>query len=388
VTLQVAIVGGGIGGLAAGLFLLEANINVTIYEQASALNEVGAGIVVPPNMVRPLHKLGIAGQLAEFAVRLEHSWEFRRWQDGAVIAATPMQDAERLYGAPCYVAHRADLRAFLHRALPRGILRLGHRCVAVQQTQGEVELYFRTPSGAETRVRPDVVVGADGIHSLIRDAIVPKNEPRFSGLCAFRCLVPAQSAPEMARRPVQTLWLGPGRHFVHYPVSSGLLINIVAMAPAGEWRTESWTEDGRISDLLREFETWDERVHQLILSATETKRWALYDRAPLETWTRGRITLLGDAAHAMLPFLAQGAAQAIEDAAALGESLRLADRTSVEAALTRYEAMRRPRANSILLGSRGREIRNHLPDGQEQRRRDAELAVGDPLRQSAWLYGQ
>jgi len=388
VALQVAIVGGGIGGLAAGLFLREANVDVTIYEQASALDEVGAGIIVPPNMVRPLHRLGLAGQLAEFAVRLEHSWEFRRWQNGAVIATTSMQEAERLYGAPCYVAHRADLRAFLHRALPPDILRLGHQCVGVQQKQGEVELQFRTRAGAETCVRPDVVIGADGIHSLIRDAVVLKNEPRFSGLCAFRCMVPAENAPEIARRPVQTLWLGPGRHFVHYPVSGGRLINIVAMAPAGEWRTESWTAEGRISDLLREFETWDERVRQLILSATETKRWALYDRTPIETWTRGRITLLGDAAHAMLPFLAQGAAQAIEDAAALGESLRSANQTSIGAALMLYEATRRPRANSILLGSRGREIRNHLPDGPEQQQRDAELAVGDPLRQSAWLYAQ
>ena len=191
----------------------------------------------------------------------------------------------------------------------------------------------------------------------------------------------------MARRPVQTLWLGPGRHFVHYPISRGQLVNLVAIAPAGNWRTESWTDDGEVSDLLREFETWDGRLRQLIVSATETKRWALYDREPLERWTKGRITLLGDAAHAMLPFLAQGAAQATEDAAALADCLEAADEYSVEEALQRYEELRRPRANRILIGSRGREIRNHLPDGLEQRRRDEELAAGDPLRQSAWLYG-
>ena len=217
--------------------------------------------------------------------------------------------------------------------------------------------------------------------------MVPTIEPRFSGLCAFRCLVPAADAPEMARRPVQTLWLGPGRHFVHYPISRGQLVNVVAIAPAGNWRTESWTDDGEVSDLLREFETWDGRLRQLIVSATETKRWALYDREPLERWTKGRITLLGDAAHAMLPFLAQGAAQATEDAAALADCLEPADEHSVEEALQRYEDLRRPRANRILIGSRGREIRNHLPDGLEQRRRDEELAAGDPLRQSAWLYG-
>jgi salicylate hydroxylase len=191
----------------------------------------------------------------------------------------------------------------------------------------------------------------------------------------------------MARRPVQTLWLGPGRHFVHHPISRGQLVNVVAIAPAGNWRTESWTDDGEVSDLLREFDTWDGRLRQLIVSATETKRWALYDREPLERWTKGRITLLGDAAHAMLPFLAQGAAQATEDAAALAECLEPADEHSVEEALQRYEDLRRPRANRILIGSRGREIRNHLPDGLEQRRRDEELAAGDPLRQSAWLHG-
>src|SRR5580693_8193933 len=138
-----------------------------------------------------------------------------------------------------------------------------------------------------------------------------------------------QPTPRMARRPVQTLWLGPGRHFVHYPISRGQLVNLVAIAPAGNWRTESWTDDGEISDLLREFETWDGRLRQIIVSATETKRWALYDREPLERWTKGRITLLGDAAHAMLPFLAQGAAQATEDAAALADRLEAADERSV-----------------------------------------------------------
>ena len=143
----------------------------------------------------------------------------------------------------------------------------------------------------------DVAVGADGIHSVVRNHVVPTIEPRFSGLCAFRCLVPTADAPKIARRPVQTLWLGPGRHFVHYPISRGQFVNVVAIAPAGNWRTESWTDDGEISDLLREFEAWDDRLRQLIVSATETKRWALYDREPLERWTKGRIALLGPAAR-------------------------------------------------------------------------------------------
>ena len=191
----------------------------------------------------------------------------------------------------------------------------------------------------------------------------------------------------MALRPVQTLWLGPGRHFVHYPISAGRLINIVAMAPAGDWRSESWTADGEISDLAREFERWDERVHQLIVSATQTKRWALFDRAPLEQWTAGRVALLGDAAHAMLPFLAQGAAQGVEDAVTLADCLKSAKSDTVETALKRYEELRRPRANHVLLMSRGREILNNFPDGPEQQQRDEAFAAADPLKQIAWLYG-
>jgi salicylate hydroxylase len=389
VALRIAIVGGGLGGLAAAVFLRDAGHEATVYEQASALSEVGAGIIVPPNMVRPLQKIGLAGKLNDFAVRLEFSWEFRRWRDGSVISVTPMDEVcERLYGAPCYVAHRADLRACFRQALPDETVRLDHRCIGLAQTEDEVELTFIDSAGRESRSVADVAIGADGIHSAMRALVAAPAEPRFSGLCAFRCLVPAAQAPEMARRPVQTLWLGPGRHFVHYPISGGRLVNLVAIAPAGDWRTESWTAEGQIADLIREFETWDSRLHQLIYSAAETKRWALYDRAPLDTWTKGRVTLLGDAAHAMLPFLAQGAAQAIEDGETLAACLRSADRNSVGAALKRYENIRRPRANQVLLGSRGREIRNHLPDGPEQRQRDLELAAGDPLRHSAWLYAE
>jgi salicylate hydroxylase len=174
---------------------------------------------------------------------------------------------------------------------------------------------------------------------------------------------------------------------VHYPISRGTLVNVVAIVPAGDWRNESWMADGEISDLIDEFAGWDDRVHQLIVSASNTKRWAMYDRAPLEQWTAGRIALLGDAAHAMLPFFAQGAAQAIEDAVVLADCLQRADRDSVRQALRRYETIRRPRASEVQMMSRGREVRNHLPDGPEQQERDAQFANGDPLRQSAWLYG-
>jgi salicylate hydroxylase len=386
--MRIAIVGGGLGGLAAALFLEKIGLKATVYEQARELREAGAGIVVAPNMVRPLRKLGLAEQLARFAVRLEAAWEFRRWQDGRVLFVQPMgESCERLYGAHCYVAHRSDLLTLLHRALPEQVLRLDHRCVEVTQDEREVELTFVSGDGRTTRVTADAVIGADGIHSFVRAVVAPKIETCFSGLCAFRCLVPAEKAPAIALRPVQTLWLGPGRHFVHYPISAGRLVNVVAIAPAGAWRTESWTADGEISDLIAEFEGWDDRLRRLIVSASSTKRWAMYDRDPIERWTEGRITLLGDAAHAMLPFFAQGAAQAIEDAFVLAGCLRNADRGSIPQALQRYQDRRRPRTREVQLMSRGREIRNHLPDGPEQQERDSQFANGDPLRQSAWLYG-
>ena len=384
----MAIVGGGIGGLAAALWLRRAGLDATVYEQAPEPREVGAGIVVPPNLVRALDRIGLAGSLPDFAVCLEAAWEFRRWQHGEVLSVQPMAQAcVDLYGTQCYVAHRADLLAMLLRALPDGVVRGDHRCVDLRQHDGEVQLAFATHDGKTPTVTADIAVGADGIHSTVRAAVAPAAEARFSGLCAFRCLVPAHAAPAMALRPVQTLWLGPGRHFVHYPISAGRLVNVVAIVPAGDWRTESWTAEGELSDLAAAFAGWDERVLQLVASARETRRWALYDRAPLERWTAGRVTLLGDAAHAMLPFFAQGAAQAVEDAVVLAACLRGATRETAMAALQRYEALRKPRASEVQRMSRGREVRNHLPDGPEQRRRDAELARGDPLRQSAWLYG-
>lgn len=386
--MRIAIVGGGLGGLAAALFLRKAGLNATVYEQSPQLREVGAGLVVSPNMVRPLRALGLAEGLASFAVHLEAAWEFRRWENGAVLFVQPMgEECMRLYGAHCYVAHRADLLALLMKALPDNALRLDHACVEVRQNEDEAELTFTNRAGERSRVTADVVIGADGIHSTIRSAVTAKMDSRFSGLCAFRCLVPSERAPQIALRPVQTLWLGPGRHFVHYPIAGGRLINVIAIVPAGHWRTESWTADGEIADLTREFEGWDPRLHQLITSASTTKRWAMYDRDPLEQWTAGRIALLGDAAHAMLPFFAQGAAQAIEDAVVLAGCLKDADRHSVAHALLRYETIRRPRASQVQAMSRGREIRNHLSDGPEQQQRDAQFASGDPLRDSAWLYG-
>ena len=390
-TLNIAIVGGGLGGLAAALFLRRAGVRASVYEQATQLRETGAGIVVPPNMVRLLAELGLAEPLRRVAVQLEAAWEFRRWQDGRVLFVQAMGgECERLYGAHCFVAHRADLLTVLQDALGAAPLRLDHRCTSVHELGDGIDIHFERRDGSRNVAHADAAVGADGIHSALRKVVAPEAQARFSGLCAFRCLVPAAAAPPMALRPVQTLWLGPGRHLVHYPISAGRLVNIVAIVPAGDWQGESWTADGDVTELQQAFAGWDEHEHRLqalLAAATETKRWALVDRTPLPRWTEGRVSLLGDAAHPMLPFYAQGAAQAIEDAAVLADCLAGVSAAQVPQALQRYEARRRPRASQVQLMSRGRELRNHLPDGPEQVERDAGFARGDPLRQSAWLYG-
>jgi salicylate hydroxylase len=379
---EIAIVGGGIGGLAAAAFLHRAGLAATVYEQAGELKEVGAGVVVAPNAARLLRALGVLGAFAERAVPLETGWEFRRWRDGAVLSSEDLATkCERLYGERTYTAHRADLLDAVQWAVPAAAVRLGKRCVALDADGPRPTLTFADGE----RVAADVVIGADGIHSMVRAALTAPAPTAYSGLCAFRALVPAARAPAFARRPAQTLWVGPGHHLVHYPISAGELVNLVAFAPAGDYTTESWTATAPIGELLAEFAGWDERLVSLIRAAGTPGRWALLDRAPLTRWSSGTVTLLGDAAHPMFPFFGQGAAQAIEDGAALARCLA-ADPADPAAALRRYESLRIPRTTRLQQVSHARAHVNHLPDGPEQRARDASFKDTDPLVASGWIY--
>jgi salicylate hydroxylase len=380
---RIAVVGGGIGGLAAAAFLHRAGLDATVYEQAPQLGEVGAGLVISPNAVRMIRRLGHLDAFLDKAVALEVGWEFRRWQNGEVLSAEQLTDTcEALYGERSYVSHRADLLDAIRAAVPTDRIRLGARCTGVETQDSGVRLHFADGSIADA----DVVIGADGVHSVIRGSLTTPAPPEYSGMCAFRAIVPATDAPAFARRPVQTLWIGPDHHLVHYPISGGKSVNIVAFAPAGDFTDESWSATGTVEELLAEFDGWDTRLTDLIKAAGTPGRWALLDRAPLDRWSRGRVTLLGDAAHPMFPFFAQGAAQAIEDGAALAHCLA-ADPGNPERALRTYERVRLPRTMKVQQLSRGRKRINHLPDGPEQITRDAELAHGDPLVDSGWLYG-
>jgi salicylate hydroxylase len=379
----IVVVGGGIGGLAAAAFLRRAGLAATVYEQASAVGEVGAGLVVAPNAARLLRRLPAEFGLERAGVVLETGWEFRRWADGSVLFAQQLGEAcARRYGEHTWTMHRADLLAVLRSAIPDEAVKLGRRCTGVRQDPGGVTLTFS--SGRP--VRADVVVAADGIHSVLRDHVTTASPPRESGLCAWRSLVPAAAAPAFARRPVQTLWLGHRHHLVHYPVSGGRLVNIVAFSPARAGEVESWSAVGQVTDLAAEFAGWDPRLGQLIAAAGRVGRWSVLDRAPLPRWVTGRIALLGDAAHPMLPFYAQGAGQAIEDAAALAVCLATGPWEPLEV-LARYERVRLPRATRVQEASRGRIAHHHLPDGPEQVARDAAFAGEDPLSHNDWLYG-
>jgi salicylate hydroxylase len=385
---EIAIVGGGIGGLAAAAFLNRAGLASTVYEQAPELSEIGAGLVVAPNAARLLRRLGVMDAFRRRAVQLDTGWEFRRWQDGTVLSAEDLATAcQRLYGEQTYTAHRTDLIEVIRQAVPDRALRLGKRCTGIDagaagDDRARPRLRFSDGEVAEA----DIVIGADGIHSVVRGALAGPSAAVYSGICAFRALVPAARAPAFARRRAQTLWLGPGHHLVHYPVSAGRFINLVAFAPAGGYQVESWTATATVDEFLAEFAGWDGRLVDLIRAAGTPGRWALLDRAPLRQWSKGHVTLLGDAAHPMFPFFAQGAAQAIEDAAVLARCLA-GDTAEPGAALRRYEALRIPRTTRIQQVSHARSHVNHLPDGPAQRSRDTSLASTDPLVANGWIYG-
>lgn len=379
---KIVILGGGVGGLAAAAFLRQCGFASDVYEQAAALTEVGAGLVIAPNAARLLRRLDVLDRFIKRMVRMKVGWEFRRWENGAVLSAENLEEGcMRLYGEHTYTAHRADLLNALRSAVPEHSIHLGKRCVSVDFEGDQAVVQFEDGEV----IRPDIVVGADGVHSRVRSAIVGPTHAGESGICAFRALVPAQLAPDFAKRRAQTLWIGPGRHLVHYPVSGGEYINLVAFAPAGANSVESWTATATVEDLLDEFAGWDPRLVRLITAADTPGRWALLDREPLDHWNRGNATLLGDAAHPMFPFFAQGAAQAIEDGAVLALCLA-ADPANPIAALGRYEQIRRPRTARLQEVSHGRSHVNHLPDGPEQQARDLAYAQADPLKANAWIY--
>ncbi|MGO8919004.1 MAG: FAD-dependent monooxygenase [Stellaceae bacterium] len=383
--LDVAIIGGGLGGLAAALSLLRAGIDVEVYEQSAAFGEIGAGIQIGPNASRILHRIVPAPALTARAVRPAAVHQ-RRWDDGRTLQHAPLGEAvEAAFGAPYYHFHRADLLRALASALPPERVHFRHRLAALRDRGDGVDARFE--NGAETTA--DIVVGADGIHSTVRRSLFGPERPRFTGCIAYRGLVPAARLAPLGLDVISNNWMGPGQHFVHYFVAGGELVNFVAVIERDSWTRESWTDRGEKADVLEAYAGWHEQVRSIIDAVDETFLWALFDRAPLPRWSAGRVTLLGDACHPMLPFMAQGAGQAIEDGATLAACLQRLGAAAAPEALRLYETLRRPRATRLQELSRLNKLRFHLPDGPRQQERDAELAVrGDrSIDAISWLYG-
>jgi len=295
-------------------------------------------------------------RLAERAVT-PAAIEMRRWDDGDVIGTTRLgQACLDQFGAPYYTFHRADLHSCLLDLVSDEIIELGRKAAAVTQTADGAEVRF-TDGGTVTA---DLVIGADGIHSVVRQ-LLATDHPRYSGHTINRGLIPAEQVPHLAE-PKVTLWVGPGRHCVAYPVAGGELVNLVATAPVDGAPAESWTAPGSLAELLTGYTGWHEDVQTLLNAAGTVNEWALHDREPLEKWSGEHVTLVGDAAHPMLPFAAQGANQAIEDAFVLAECLREATPDTVPAALHRYEAVRVPRTSDVQRLSRANQDEFHATD--------------------------
>jgi len=347
--LDIAIVGGGIGGLFAANALLAQGLRVAVYEQAPEIGEVGAGVFLTPNSVRHLQRIGLGPAVEKWGALVGADSRYFR-HDGAPIA--PVQVTDSSGWNATFGMHRADLVEMLAGALPAGTVHTGHRCSGFEQDETKTRLSFA--NGASTEA--DIVIAADGIHSELRPYVFASSQPVFSGSVAYRGLVSRERVPDWPADRWQ-MWLGKGRHFLAFPVRAGKLINYVGFVPTDEEMKESWSAPGDPEVLRQAFAGWDPRIHQLLREVQITFRWALYDREPLPVWTKQRLSLLGDAAHPMLPHLGQGANQSIEDGMALATILAQADKTTAPMALLAYEKLRRERVAEVQRGARANGLR-------------------------------
>jgi salicylate hydroxylase len=385
-TLKIIIVGGGIGGLAAARALILRGIEVTVYEQAPQLSEFGAGVVMTPNAMKALRSLGLEERVLAYAFA-PRAQVARSWRSGRVIDSAPLDTYREHFGASFCTMHRGDLQDVLRQAVGDEHIRLSARCVAVGSDATGARARFE--DGHE--IEADAVIGADGIHSVVRTALFGAENPRFTGNICWRGLVEAQRLPAGLVPPEFTLWLGPHGHVVHYYVRRGELLNWVAITEADAWTEESWSREGAMAEVKRTYAGWNQRLLQLFDATERCYKWALYDREPLAEWGKDRVTLLGDSAHAMLPYLAQGAAQSLEDACVLAAHIARTPE-DLASALRRYESQRIARTRRIQLGARARGKSNHLPSGWARFWRDARLALrrrvapNATLHQADWIY--
>lgn len=354
---HVLIAGGGIGGLTAALALLRRGIDVDVYEQAPELRELGAGIQMAPNGTRLLIELGLEEALQPVICDAAGK-EVRIWNTGQTWKLFDLgEDSVRRFGAPYWLVHRGQLHTALInavQALKPDAIHLGARATGFSQTEDSVTLHLDGRADATGTV----LVGADGVHSMLRDRIAPSPEAKFTGLMAWRGLAPMDSLSEELRRPVGTNWVGPGGHVITYPICGGEFLNFVGLVENREWKTESWSEAGTVEEAMADFDGWHPLIKEIVSKMGTPYRWALVGRAPITRWSDRRVTLLGDACHPTLPFLAQGAIMAIEDGVVLARCLE-AFADAPEKALATYEDLRIDRTTAIVNGSNANLDRFH-----------------------------
>ncbi len=348
--MKALIAGGGVGGLAAAIALRKRGHEAIVLEKAQRYARVGADVNLTPNAVRALDGLGVGAALRETAARPTFRIS-RDWDTGRETSRLPMGDeAERRYGAPQLTIHRADLLAALERQLPEGVV---HHGACVESVSVDTDKPIARLTSGET-LEADVLIGADGIHSLVRLALFGPEEPEFTGVVAYRAVVPCDRLAGLPNLDAFTKWWGPdpATQIVAFPLTRGEEIFVFATVPADDWRHESWTMPGEVAEFRDRYRGFYGEARALIDACDGVMKSALYVRDPLPVWGRGAVTLLGDACHPMMPFMAQGACQAIEDAVVLARALSEID-GSIRMRLRAYEEARKPRTAAIQIGSRG-----------------------------------
>ena len=384
--MKIAIVGGGIGGLTAALALSESTHAITVFERSAGIREIGAGVQISPNAGRLLHSLGLGAPYSEISVH-PHRVVLRRWEDDSIIRATDLDESFiTQHRVPLANVARNELVEILGDAVAARsnvVLKFSAHVVAVEPGDSASVVQFADGSSQSF----DIVIGADGIHSVVRPCVGGVDKPRFSGSAAYRALVPRSAVEDL---PIDvTNRMGPDRHVVSYFIGRNRShLNLVCISPEESWETESWTEQGTKEDLYSRFEGWSPDFLSLLDRVEEPIfRWALYDREPLEKWGMGTTTLLGDACHPMLPFMAQGSCQAIEDAIVLARCLKEANTSDAAIALRRYEDARQGRTAQVQTSALMNRDLFHMVDGQEQKDRDQVFSISPPgMSILDWVY--
>lgn len=354
---HVLIAGGGIGGLTAALALLQKGFDVDVYEQAPELAELGAGIQMAANGTRLLIELGLEERLRSIVCEAAGK-EVRIWNTGRTWKLFDLgEDSIERFGAPYWLVHRGQLHTVLIeavRALKPDAIHLDATAVRYVQDDTGVELQMTGGRSA----RGDILIAADGVHSTLRSQMFDSPKATFTGLMAWRGLAPMDALSEELRRPVGTNWVGPGGHVITYPICGGKYLNFVGLVENKEWTEESWSTVGTVEECLADFEGWHPLVRETLAKLDQPFRWALVGRDPLPNWTLGRVSLMGDACHPTLPFLAQGAIMAIEDGVVLARCLE-ASPDDPAGALQTYQSMRIERTTAIVNGSNANLDRFH-----------------------------